>query len=59
MPLVRAERHDAYRGWVETAILQPLLPANSDIVDAIAEQIAGEIERVSRDFDADTSDAAG
>jgi hypothetical protein len=59
MALVCDERHEAYRGWVHRDILEPLLPANADVVDAVAQYIGGEIEQLSMDFSADASETPG
>lgn len=59
MPLVAAERYEAFRRWVEDVVLEPLLPASVDVVDALAAHVATEIEQFSREFADDADGDAG
>jgi hypothetical protein len=49
MPL-REDRYEAFRDWVEEAILEPLLPANANLVDRLAQIVRADIERLSEEF---------
>jgi hypothetical protein len=53
MPLVPFGRYNAYRTWVARTILEPLLPANADLVDAVAACVGSEIERLSEGLSED------
>ena len=44
------ERYEAYRQWVEEEILEPLLPANADLVDRLVHVVRADIERLSEEF---------
>jgi tetratricopeptide (TPR) repeat protein len=45
------ERLEKFGEWVQEAVLEPLLPANADIVDRLAEHMARQIESWSRDVE--------
>jgi hypothetical protein len=49
------ERYDVFRNWVERDILEPLLPANANLIDHVVEIVRTEIERLSEEFGNDTS----
>jgi hypothetical protein len=49
MPL-REDRYETFRNWVEEEILEPLLPANADLVDRLAQIMRADIERLSEEF---------
>lgn len=49
MPMT-GDRDEAFRSWVESAVLEPLLPANTDLVDALAGYVRAEIERMIEEF---------
>jgi hypothetical protein len=49
MPLKR-ERYEVFRHWVEREILEPLLPANADLVDRLVRMVRADIERLSEEF---------
>ncbi len=49
MPLTD-DRYEAFRRWAESAVLEPLLPANDDILDTVAGHVRTEIERMIEEF---------
>jgi hypothetical protein len=49
MPL-SPERYNAFRNWVEEEVLEPLLPANADLVDRLVRVVRADIERLSEEF---------
>jgi hypothetical protein len=49
MPL-REDRYEAFLTWVEEQILEPLLPANADLVDRLVRMVRADIERLSEEF---------
>ena len=49
MPMT-GDRDEAFRSWAESAVLEPLLPANDDILDAVAGHVRAEIERIIEEF---------
>ncbi len=52
----RRDRVEAFRRWAESAVLEPLLPANADLVDALARHVGAEIERMAKEFADDAPD---
>ncbi len=46
MPMT-GDRDEAFRSWAESAVLEPLLPANADLVDGLAGYVRAEIERMT------------
>jgi hypothetical protein len=44
------ERHKAFRTWVEEEILEPLLPANAELVDRLVRMVRADIERLSEEL---------
>jgi tetratricopeptide (TPR) repeat protein len=50
MPSLQNERLDAFRSWVDRTILEPLLPANANLVDAIALRVRANIEELSQEY---------
>lgn len=59
LPIINKERREAFRGWIEKRVLEPLLPANSNVlarltvlagrqIEERSERIAGE-DRESSD----------
>jgi len=56
MSLVKSERHKAFRDWVETAVLEPLLPANARLVDGAVARIKAAIIVWSEKYGGDESD---
>ena len=55
MMLVKGERHKAFRDWVEREVLEPLLPANADLIDGAAARIQTEITAWSVKYGDDES----
>lgn len=53
---VTGDRDEAFRSWVESAVLEPLLSANADLVDALAAHVRAEIERMVEEFTDDAPD---
>jgi hypothetical protein len=49
MPL-REERYEAFCTWVEEEILEPLLPANADLIDRLVRMVRADIECLSEEF---------
>jgi hypothetical protein len=47
---LKRERYEVFRNWVEREILEPLLPANADLVDGLVGLVRTEIERLSEEF---------
>jgi hypothetical protein len=43
-------RYEAFRQWVEEEILEPLLPANADLVDRLVHMVRADIERLAEEF---------
>ena len=54
MPLA-GKRYEAFRNWVECRILEPLLPANADLVDRLVRLERADIERLSAALSNDES----
>ena len=52
------ERYEVFRNWVECEILEPLLPANANLVDSVVGIVRTDIERLSREFSDDESSTA-
>ncbi len=50
---VTSDRDEAFRGWAESAVLEPMLPANAGLVDALAGHVRAEIERMVEEFSDD------
>lgn len=44
------ERYEVFRTWVEEKVLEPLLPANADLVDRVVRIVQANIERLSEEF---------
>jgi hypothetical protein len=42
------DRYEAFRDWVEEEIHEPLLPANADLVDRLAQIVRADTERLNR-----------
>jgi hypothetical protein len=57
MPLQR-ERYEVFRTWVECEILEPLLPANTNLIDSIVRIVRTDIERLSEELSDDGSGIA-
>jgi hypothetical protein len=55
MPLQR-ERYEVFHNWVEREILEPLLPANANLIDSVVGIVRTEIERLSEEW---SNDAGG
>lgn len=53
MLLVKGERHKAFRDWVESEVIEPLLPANANLVDGAATRIKAETIEWSEKYGAD------
>lgn len=53
------ERLEKFGEWVQEAVLEPLLPANTDIVDRLAAHMARQIESWSRDVEQEDEETAG
>jgi hypothetical protein len=49
------ERYDVFRSWVEREILEPLLPANANLIDNVVGIVRTDIERLSEEFSDDAS----
>jgi len=49
------ERYDAYLKWLEDDILEPLLPANADLIGALADFVSKDIELMIEDISNDES----
>lgn len=49
MPSIQGERLEAFRNWAERTVLEPLLPANADLVDAITLRIRAGIEELCKE----------
>lgn len=56
MPQVSGRKYLAFLEWVQHEVLQPLLPANSDVLDAIAELVRAQIEHWSAEIAAEAED---
>ena len=50
IPDVPASRRQNFQSWAEREIIEPLLPANSQLVDEIAHVLGESIKRVSEDI---------
>ena len=50
MSFVKGERHKAFRDWVETEVLEPLLPANANLVDGAVARIKAAITAWSEKY---------
>jgi hypothetical protein len=44
---LQRERYEVFRNWVECAILEPLLPANANLLDRVVRIVKTDIERLS------------
>jgi hypothetical protein len=44
------ERYEAFRKWVEEEVLEPLPPANADLVNRLVRMVRADIERLSEEF---------
>lgn len=55
---LQRERYEVFRNWVEREILEPLLPANTNLVDSVIGILRTEIERLSEEFSDDASSTA-
>jgi hypothetical protein len=44
------DRYEMFRQWVEEEILEPLLPANADLVERLVHIVQADIERLSEEF---------
>jgi hypothetical protein len=55
---LQRERYEVFRNWVEREILEPLLPANANLIDSVVEIVRPEIERLSEEFRDDESRTA-
>jgi hypothetical protein len=44
------ERYKVFRNWVEEEVLEPLLPANVELVDRLVRMVKADIERLSEEF---------
>lgn len=53
MPRVGGKRYTAFRNWLEQEILDPLLPANADLVAKATQLMRNQIERLSTHFGAE------
>jgi hypothetical protein len=47
--LIDEERHKSFTAWIQECVLDPLLPANAEIVDRLARHIVRNIEYWSRE----------
>jgi hypothetical protein len=56
MPLQR-ERYEVFRNWVEREILEPLLPANANLIDSVVGIVRTNIERLSEELSNGASSA--
>jgi hypothetical protein len=45
-PAIKEERGKAFRAWVESSLVEPLLPANAEVVDDIANSLESGLERI-------------
>jgi hypothetical protein len=54
MPLQR-DRYEVFHNWVEREILEPLLPANANLIDSVVGIVRTEIERLSEEWSNDAS----
>ena len=53
---VPMERYEVFRDWVECEILEPLLPANADLINSVVRIIRTDIELLSKELSDDASD---
>jgi hypothetical protein len=54
---IASDRDEVFRNWAESAALEPLLPANTGLVDALSAHVGAEIERMADEFSEDAPDA--
>lgn len=59
MPGVARDRHRAFLEWLDREVLWPLLPANADLVDQLADRIGSNIELWSEEAGGDEQDGPG
>jgi len=52
---LQRERYEVFCNWVECEILEPLLPANANLVDSVVKIVRTNIERLSEEFSDDAS----
>ena len=52
---LQRERYEVFRNWVECGILEPLLPANANMVDSVVGIVRTNIERLSEELSNDES----
>ena len=50
MPSIQGERLDAFRSWAERTVLEPLLPANADLIDAVTLRVRVSIEEMCKEY---------
>ena len=50
------ERYEVFCNWVEREILEPLLPANANLVNSVVRIVRTDIERLSEELSDDESD---
>jgi hypothetical protein len=59
MSIGNGERYKIFRDWVEHAVLEPLLPANADLIDRVATLIGSHIEALSMEHGGHANNASG
>ena len=55
IPTLSTDRYQIFRDWLEREVIDPLLPANSELVDALAQIVGDNIKRLSEEIADDTS----
>jgi hypothetical protein len=55
---LQRERYEVFHNWVEREILEPLIPANSNLIDSVVKVVRTNIERLSEEFSDDESSTA-
>jgi hypothetical protein len=56
---VPMERYEVFRNWVECEVLEPLLPANVNLLDSVVQLVRTNIEGLSEEWSDNASDTTG
>ena len=49
-PVIKEERGKAFRTWVESTLVKPLLPANAELLDDVAKSVEAGLQRIAAEI---------